>query len=560
MLRATFKSLMARKLRLFLTGLAIVLGVGMCAGSFILTDTALKSFDNLFGQVFSGTDVVVQAETAFDAGPGNDSGGGSERKPIPASVLDQVKGVDGVEAADGTVGSTAGIIDPVTGKLIQSGGAPQIGGSWDADTTSLTIEPGGTPPSGPDQVVIDAGTATEHNLGVGDQVKVTTTRGTAEYTISGVAKFGESNSLLGATLALFDLPTAQKVFDREGEYDAIYVTAADGVTPDQLATRISAALPKGLEAITAASAAAQQQDQVTTALGFLRTFFLIFGFVALFVGAFIIFNTFNIVVSQRSRELALFRALGASRRQVLRSVLVESFVVGLVASIVGVALGLLLALVLKAFLSSIGLKLPPTALVLEPRTVIVSLILGTGITIMAAMSPARRAARLAPVEALRESVAPSAGIKRRVIFGSIVTVLGVIAMAAGLFGDASNPGAVVGLGAALTFLGVTMLLPLFSRPLAKMISIPLRGSAPGKLGSENAKRNPRRTASTAAALVIGLGLVAFVGRLRGIAEGVGDQDARRSAGRRPDPFLAAVQPVLTAAREGSRQGPRSRRR
>jgi putative ABC transport system permease protein len=509
-LHATIKSLLARKLRLLTTALAIVLGVGMTAGSFILTDTALKSFDDLFGDVYKGTDVVIQATTAFDAGAGGNSGGGSERKPIPASVLPQVQAVDGVAAADGTIGSTAWIVDPATNKAIQNGGAPPIGGSWDADTTTLTIDPGGLPPSGPDQVVIDAGTASDHNIGVGQQVKVVTPTGPGEYTVSGIARFGSSESLLGATLALFDLPTAQKVFDREGEYDAIYVKAASGVTPDQLAGRITSVLPSGYEAITGASAAAQQQDQVTTGLGFLRTFFLIFGFVALFVGAFIIFNTFNIVVTQRSRELALFRALGASRRQVLTSILVESFVVGLVASIVGVGLGMLLALLLKAFLSSLGLKLPPTALVVEPRTVIVSIVLGTGITMLAALSPARRASRLAPVEALRESVAPGSSIRRRVILGSLVTIVGVAAIGSALFGGASNAGVLVGLGAALTFLGVAMLSPLFARPLASAIGRPFRRTAQGKLGSENANRSPRRTASTAAALMIGLGLVTFV--------------------------------------------------
>ena len=510
MLHATIKSLLARKLRLFLTALAIVLGVGMTAGSFILTDTALKSFDDLFGDVYKGTDVVVQAQTAFDPGAGGNTGGGSERKPIPASVLSQVRAVDGVAAADGTIGSTAWIVDPSTNKAIQNGGAPPIGGSWDADTTTLVIEPGGAAPSGPDQVVIDAGTATDHGISVGQQVKVVTPTGPGEYTVSGIARFGESESLLGATLALFDLQTAQKIFDREGQYDAIYVKADSGVSPDELATSITTTLPSGYEAITGASAATQQQEQVNTGLGFLRTFFLIFGFVALFVGAFIIFNTFNIVVTQRSRELALFRALGASRRQVLTSILVESAVVGLVASIVGVGLGMLLALLLKALLSSLGLKLPPTALVVAPRTIIVSIVLGTGITMLAALSPARRASRLAPVEALRESVAAGSSIRRRVIIGSLVTLVGLAAIGSALFGGASNAGVLVGLGAALTFLGVAMLSPLFARPLASAIGRPFRGSAAGKLGSENANRSPRRTASTAAALMIGLGLVTFV--------------------------------------------------
>ena len=249
---------------------------------------------------------------------------------------------------------------------------------------------------------------------------------------------------------------------------------------------------------------------MSTGLGFLRTFFLIFGFVALFVGAFIIFNMFNIVVSQRTRELALFRALGASRRQVRTSVLLELLAVGLIGSILGIGLGVLLAFALKALLGALGLKLPPTALAIETRTIVVSLIVGIGVTVVAAWAPSRRASRVAPIEALRESSTPSSSIRRRVIVGGIVLALGIAAISAALFGGASNPGALVGLGAALTFLGVATLSPLFARGLAAVIGRPFRRTATGRLGDENAKRSPRRTASTASALMIGLGLVAFV--------------------------------------------------
>ncbi|HUL84086.1 MAG TPA: FtsX-like permease family protein [Actinomycetota bacterium] len=511
MFRATIKSLLARKLRLVLTALAVVLGVGFTAGTYVLTDTALKSFDDLFGNVYAGIDVVVQGTSAFtpSAGGSSGGGGGQETKPMPESVLPTVKGVEGVASADGSVSGLAQIFDPSTGKVIANGGAPTIGNSWDPDTTSLEVVQGAAPTSS-SQVAIDAGTATDHHLTVGQQIRIGTTAGPGRYTISGIVRFKSSDSLLGATLAVFDLRTAQTLFDRVGQFDLIYVRGQDGVAPDQLATRVGGVLPKGFEAVTAASAAQQQQDQVNQGLGFLRTGLLVFGFVALFVGAFIIFNTFNIVVSQRSRELALFRALGASRRQVMTSVLVESFVVGVVASIGGVLLGIVLAIGLKALLGGLGLKLPPTALVVSARTVIVSLILGTGITVVAAVSPARRASRVAPIEALRDSVAPSASIRRRTIVGTLVTLAGVGLVALGLFGHVSNAGSVVGLGAALTFLGVTLLSPLFARPLAAAIGAPFRRRIAGKLGSENANRNPRRTASTSAALMIGLGLVAFV--------------------------------------------------
>jgi putative ABC transport system permease protein len=510
MLRATIKSLLARKLRLLLTALAVVLGVGFTAGTFILTDTALASFDDLFGQAYSNVDVVVQAQQAFTpTGGGGGGGGGQELNPVPQSLLPKVQAVPGVRFAEGSVQAFAQIIDPATGKSITTGGAPTIGSSWSANLSAFTLVEGAAP-VGPHQVVIDAGTAADHHLVVGQQVRIGTFAGTDAYTISGVVRFGSSNSLLGASFAIFDLPTAQRLFDREGTFDFIYVQGDGSATPEQLAERISGVLPSGYQAITGATAASEQQDQVNEGLGFLRTGLLVFGFVALFVGAFIIFNTFNIVVTQRSRELALFRALGARRRQVMTSVLVEAAVVGLVASIVGVLVGMVLAIGLKALVGAIGLKLPPTALVVEARTIVVSLILGTGITIVAAISPARRASRLAPIEALRESTAPSSSIRRRVIIGSLVTLGGIGALAAGLFGGVSNAGIVVGLGAGLTFVGVAMLSPLVARPIASILGRPFRRSISGKLGGENANRNPRRTASTAAALMIGLGLVAFV--------------------------------------------------
>jgi putative ABC transport system permease protein len=508
MWRATIKSLLARKLRLLLTAFAVVLGVAFTAGTLVLTDTALASFDDLFGDVFQGTDVVVQAKAAFTPGP-EGGGTGPERNPIPESVLEQVRAIPGVRAADGDVGGFAQIVDPATDKVIQNGGAPTFGNSWDPDVTALTVAEGSAP-SGSEQVAVDAGTAKDHSLAVGDTVRVVTNAGTGEFTISGIVKFGTSDSLLGATLAIFDLPTAQRLFDREGAFDFIYVSGEPDVSPSTLASRIATALPDGYQAITGTSAATEQTDQVNEGLGFLRTGLLVFAFVALFVGAFIIFNTFNIVVTQRTRELALFRALGAVPSQVMTSVLFESAMVGLAASLVGLVFGVGLAVLLKVVLGWIGLKLPPTALVIEGRTVVVSLVLGTLITVVAAVSPARRASRVAPIAALRESASPSTSLRRRVIVGSLVTLAGFVLLGLGLFGDISNAGQVVGIGAALTFTGVAMLSPLIARPLAAAIGRPFRRTISGKLGGENSMRDPRRTASTAAALMIGLGLVTFV--------------------------------------------------
>jgi len=510
--RATVKSLLARKLRLLLTGIAVVLGVAFVAGTLVLTDTATTTFDRLFGDLYSGTDVVVQAQAAFDPGPAGGSGGpGEERNPIPESLLSTIGDVPGVHAVDGDVAGYAQLIDPKTGDTIQNGQAPTLGNSWDPNTTTADLRQG-TAPASSTQIAIDAGTAAEHDLSVGQQVRVITQAGSDPFTISGIVGFGTSDNLGGATVTMFDLATAQRLFGRHGTLDHLYVVAEHGVSESALRDRIERVLPGGFQAVTATDAAAKQAQDTAKALGFLRTGLLVFAFVSLFVGAFIIFNTFNIIVTQRTREIGLYRAIGASRRQVLASVLIESLITGLVASVVGVAVGLLLAKGLQALFGLLGVDLPSTAVEVRPRTIVVSLLIGTAITVLASVAPARRASRVAPIQALRETgVAPSASPLRRALLGGLVSVGGVGLLLYGLFGGPSNAAAVVGAGAAFTFLGVALLSPFVARRLASWIGAPFAGrGVSGKLGRENAMRNPRRTASTSAALMIGLGLVTFV--------------------------------------------------
>jgi putative ABC transport system permease protein len=334
-----------------------------------------------------------------------------------------------------------------------------------------------------------------------------------EFRIAGIVGFGTADNLAGATLAVFDLRTAQAVFDRVGEYDTLQVLADPGVGATELRDRIAAALPKGYEAITGAAAAAQDAEDLKQALGFFQTALLVFAFVALFVGAFIIFNTFTIIVAQRTRELGLLRALGATGRQVTRSVMAEALVVGIVASVVGLGAGLLIAIGLQAMLKAFGIDLPSTSTQLLPRTIIVSLVVGTLVTFVASVIPARRAARVSPMQALRDGASGGGeSLRRRAVGGVVVTGLGVAALLYGLFGASSSRAAsLVGLGALLTFVGVAVLSPLVARPLAGALGAPLRGlGISGRLGRENAMRSPRRTASTAAALMIGIGLVSFV--------------------------------------------------
>ncbi len=514
MWRATLKSLLGRKLRLALTALSIILGVGFVAGTFVLTDTMNKAFNDLFAQASKGSDVIVRATSAFtpsDSGGGG--GGGDQRAPIPQDLLATVRTVAGVKSADGSVSGYAQMVDPKSGKTIGGLGPPTIGANWNQTANAALVIRAGSPPTSAGQVVVDAATAKKYQLAVGQTIKILFQGPPAEFTIVGTAGFGTADNLAGATLALFDTNTAQHVLGKEGVFDEIDVVADPAVTQTQLRARIQDALPKGVEAVTSTSVADEQSKQLQDALGFFRTALLVFAFIALFVGAFIIFNTFSIIVAQRTRELALLRTLGASRRQVLTSVIAEAFVVGLVASGLGIVAGLGIALGLQGLLSAFNIDLPSTSTQLQLRTIVVSLIVGTVVTVVASILPARRAARVAPVQALRESQETGALkiLGRRLVIGLSVTGLGVAALLFGLFGHSSNAGALIGFGAAATFVGIAILSPLAARRLAGIIGAPVsRMGVQGKLGRENAMRNPRRTASTASALMIGLGLVAMV--------------------------------------------------
>jgi putative ABC transport system permease protein len=506
-LRAALRSLLAHKIRLLLTVISIVLGVSFMAGTYVLTDTMTRAFNDLVDTGYSSIDVLVRGSNSFTA----QTSSLEERDPMPASVLDEVSAVPGVAQAVGDVIGYAQIVDPVTGKVIGTFGPPTAASSWN-DLNGFTLKPGGSTPQGAGQVVIDASTAETHDIQVGDRVKIVFEGPPGEFEVVGLAGYGEEDSLFGATWALFDLPTAQAVLGKEGELDSVSVVAEEGTPGAELQREIAAVLPEGVEAVTAATVTAEAQDQVSTGLGFLRTAFLVFAFVALFVGAFIIFNTFAIIVAQRTRELALFRALGASPRQVMTSVIVEALVVGVVASALGVVVGVGLASVLKGLLNATGFDIPASGAVILPRTIIVSIVVGTLVTLVAAIVPARRAARVAPIEALREAQdRPGRSLRFRLIAGGIVLALGVIPLLYGLFGNPDNALQLVGLGVAFTFIGIAMLTPMIARPVAAALGSPIRRTGvPGKLGRENAMRNPRRTAATASSLMIGLGLVVFV--------------------------------------------------
>jgi putative ABC transport system permease protein len=537
-----------------LTALAVVLGVGFIAGTYVLTDTMNQAFDNLLEDAYAGIDVTVRGQSEFES----DFGG--SRKPFSEDLIDTVTGVDGVQAAAGSLEGYAQLIDR-DGEAITPGGAPTLGFNWTPEELNPLNLRSGEPPAGPDEVVIDVRTAEDNDFAVGDTVEIITLRAPQEFTITGVAGFGDADNLAGATVAVFDTATSQELFDKQGQYDSIEVIAEEGVTPHELAGRIQEVLPPELAAETTTDVVEEQSTAIKDALGFFNTALLVFAGIALFVGAFIIFNTFSITVAQRTHEFALLRALGGSGRQVMTSVIVEALVVGAVASAIGLGVGILIALGLQALLSAFGIDLPTTQFQLLPRTIIASVSVGMIVTIISSVMPARRAARTSPMAALRESMPqtyrPS---RRRIITGALVTIAGIATLLTGLFGDPGQPAAVVGLGAAIIFFGVTALNPVFAGPLARALGIPGERlfKVPGRLARQNAARNPKRTAATASALMIGLALVGFVGifgaSLKASVNKIFEESMKAEFAIQPSSFAGfAISPDLVNQLEASDQ-------
>ncbi len=498
------RNLGERKLRSVLTSLAIVLGVMMVAGTYVLTDTINQSFDRIFTQSNEGIDAVVHTREVVQTDDGS-------VPPFPESVLEQVRQVDGVGEAAGTIADSQVAIIGSDGKPRGGGGAPSFGFSAPPERFDpLTYVEGG-PPTADDEVVIDKASADDEGFAVGDRIEIVGKEAANTYSLVGIATLGDVDSFGGATLSEFTLVEAQRLTGKVGELDEIVVAAAEGTSPEQLAANLEAELPKTLEARTGAENVDDQRDDVNEFVGFLKTALLIFAGVSLFVAAFLIFNTFSITVAQRTREFAMLRTLGASRRQILSTVIVEALLIGFLAAAVGVGLGIGFASVIKALFEALGIDLPATGTVIEPRTIIVGLVLGTGLTLLAALFPALRATRIAPVTGLREGavIATPKQRRRREIAGVVLSVIGVVLMLLGLFGSGA---ALIGLGAASVFIGVTALSARLVVPLAAVVGGPLEriGGVSGRIARENAIRNPSRTASTAAALMIGLALVSFV--------------------------------------------------
>jgi putative ABC transport system permease protein len=508
MWKVTIKGLLAHKLRLALTALAIVLGVTFIAGTLVLTDTLHNTFNTLFGNIYQNVDFQVRGVAQFNSsGPG---GGGAVRNPIPESTLATVRAVPGVDVAEGNVDGFAQYVAK-DGKAITTGGAPTIGLSFDPNQqlSSLRLVTGHAPTTSSD-VVMDEGTAQKYGFSVGNRVKVLLLGPSRTFTITGIARFGTANNLAGATLAAFNLPTAQRLLGEVGQFNAINVVAKPGANKPKVQRDIARVLPHGIEVVTGQTVVNEATSQISSALGFFSTALLVFAFIALFVGGFTILNTFSIIVGQRTRELALLRIVGASRRQVFRSVIMEAAIVGLVSSLIGLGLGVLAAIGLEALLSGFGITLPSGSIVFEARTVIVGLLVGVGVTVVAAVSPARRAVRIPPVAAVSEQqTEQEISFRRRFTWGTVILLAGAVALAIGLTKPAIQ---LVGLGAFAIFIAVARLAPALARPMSSFIGRPLARvlGTSGKLGRENSMRSPRRTAQTASALMVGLALVSAI--------------------------------------------------
>ncbi|NNG39183.1 FtsX-like permease family protein [Flexivirga sp. ID2601S] len=520
MRKVSLRNLAAHKLRLALTVLSVVLGTSFVAGSLIFTSTMSNSFNGIFDQVAVGVDTQISPKSGGNEGGGF---GGSGTLGVPNSVvrtIEQDKAQLGVVKVV-TAYSGGMTIADAKGKAIQTGGAPSVGANWvpaeqGLDPNGAKIVPGGRAPNGPNEAVLNESAAKKAGLAVGSRTKVVVNSGTAkpfEVTVVGLMDIPGDAS--GYTEMDFDTATARTLFSDGSHVANVQLGAAQGVSADQLKQRIEQRFP-AYKVQTGDEVRQENKDAVNSFLQIFNYILLAFAAIGLIVGTFIIYNTFSMIVAQRVRELALLRAIGAARKQITRSVLFEAFVVGLIGSVIGLVIGAGLAIGLQQLLASTGSGLPSGGLVVGPTPIIACLAVGIIVTMVSAWAPARRASKVAPVEAMRESQTDgSASLKVRTLIGAVLAVLGVALLVIGAQGKGGGPAGQVGLGAVLLILAVVFAAPALSRPVIGLLGLVLARPF-GKLGQlarTNSIRNPRRTAATAFALTLGLMLVAVIGTL-----------------------------------------------
>ena len=528
----TIKQLVANKIRLLATAFAIILGVAFLSGTLILTDTIKGTLNDLLTKADAGTDAYIRSSSALELGYGQTA------RPIDATLVDAIRDVDGVDKVSIEVSGYAQIVDKA-GKAVGTADTGVLGMNWVtvAELNPFTLS-SGRAPRGPSEIAIDKHSAKIAKLHVGDQTTVLSSGEPRSATIVGITRFGNVDTPGALSVVLFDDITAQEVLNTAGEVDAIAVTAKSGVSSDMLVARLTpvvrdanqpfwwqrflaAFMPEqvrdqwvqpgpSIEVISGATLTKEHQHQIDRDINQFGTFLTIFALIALFVGAFIINNTFSIIVSQRTKEMALLRAVGASGRQVRFAVLAEAAITGLVASAVGIAAGIGVAKGLQLLLSALGVDLPLDTLAITPSTVLISLAVGFVITVLSAVMPSRRASKVAPIAALRDVAQDRSSVSiRRMVVGASATAIAAATLLVGLNGSNIK---IVGAGAVALFLAASVLGPVFARPVAAAIGTPLaklRGT-PGVVARQNAMRNPQRTARTASSLMIGVALVSFL--------------------------------------------------
>jgi putative ABC transport system permease protein len=501
------KSLWARKVRALTTIFAVVLGVAFVAGSYVLTDTIFAAFDEIFNESLSGTSVVITAENPVKQENG-------EVPTIGAGLLPRVQKTPGVRIAAGAIFTPGGFFD-AEGEKIGNKFAPKFISSTLPDGLEALNYVEGHQPHGPREASIDKGAAESSDLELGETIELIGQGEAEKFRLVGITKLG-SASFGGASIAQVTLPVAQRLTHKRGRFDQISVAAADGVSATALKRRIAREMPGGVRVETAKENADRASEEIRENLGFLQTFLLVFGFIAVFVGSFLIFNTFSITVAQRVSEFGMLRTLGASRRQILSSVLIEAGAIGLIGALIGIGGGFVIAAAIEALFKSFGLELPTTSLQLQSRTIVVALVVGLVVTLVASLVPALRSTRVPPIAALH-AFSPAPSRRRRLVYlalSALLAIVGIALVLGGLFGSGSagTRAGMMGGGAAVVIFAVSLFSPRLVPPLATVAGWPLERfrRLTGRLARENAQRNPSRTAITAAALMIGVALVAFV--------------------------------------------------
>ena len=519
-----WKNLKTYPVRIFLTTSSIILGVAVIIASNIFSESNKSAFDNLFSGIYEGVDLVVQPiQEDFAEGFSGDGGQGPisfEVKKIPDERIEEISNLPSVKAAWGEVLGFAQFIKIVDGEtvLISNGFAPTFGAAWDSNPYAQQwslVE--GEPPTNTKEVVMDVVTAENHDFTVGDRVTVLAGATPASFTIVGIAEFANVGAPGGATFALFEFRTAQKLLDSRGEVDLINVVIENNFDINDVKTQITNLDSENLNVINAQEAAAEQADSIKQGLDFFNTILNVFAGIAIFVGAFIIQNTFRILLLQRTKELSLLRALGTSKRQIYRLVISESLFMSVIGSGLGIALGIGLAVAVKEGLQYFEFGLPDGPLVLTTEAAITGLIIGITVTILSSLLPARKASQVSPMEAIRDSVSTPRrkSLFMRLVFGSLISVVGFGMLFGVLYDFLDLPTLSslqqVGFGAGVIFIGISVITPSITKPFVFLFdkAYNLVFGILGKLATENSKRTPRRTASTASALMIGLTLISL---------------------------------------------------